>query len=217
MGIHPGSRGGGDDGRYSQNGRSRNGEIPRLEMYPDEPLYDLATVVHLVGVRAMTLWAWEQQLGVPFAPAGRGQRMTSPLSEDTANSRRYSERDLIALIWLRERIVDGAPPHEAAARLISAQQSGPMSGRLRPNPPGGSTTGPLGRQRIHTGPLHENGYTPPAAPSQYSGRVAPETIRLGDLHGDVEAVLAADAQATIAPERPELGVPARWWLSLIHI
>jgi len=161
----------------------------------------------MVNVRAMTLWAWEQQLGIPFTPAGRAPRMTSPNLEDSSNTRRYSQRDLVALMWLRDRIIDGVYPAEAAARLINANSPGPASGRLRQNTHP-STTGPLGRSRINTGSLRESGY-PGTNPTgmQSSGRTVPTTRRLDELQGDVETVLAADAQATISPERPDTAGP----------
>jgi len=160
----------------------------------------------MVNVRAMTLWTWEQQLGIPFTSAGRAPRMTSPNVEDASNARRYSQRDLVALMWLRDRIIDGEYAVKAASRLISANSSGPASGWLRQTGQPGSTTGPLGRQRINTGTLAGGQPTaiPPLSPG---GRVVPTTRRLDELPGDVETVLAADAEATIGPERPDTAVP----------
>ncbi|SRR5579875_1703118 len=238
MGIHPGSRGG-DDGRYTagesggsggSGGRGRSTEIPQLDLYPDEPLYDLATIVLMVGVRPMTLWAWEQQLGIPFLPGARSGRATNPEGDDGPNARRYSERDLIALLWLRERIVDGAQPHEAAALLMNGQRSS-HSGFLRPDtssagmergrpgapdgslgssatgrasyatPQSGSLT-PSGRPRIQTGPLREGYHSPSSGPI---GRSAPITRRLADLHGEKEAINAA---ADVFFAEPESSAPS---------
>jgi methanogenic corrinoid protein MtbC1/DNA-binding transcriptional MerR regulator len=127
----PLSRGGSGGGK---------GEAPNLADYPDEPQYDLATVVQLVGVRPMTLWAWEQQLGIP-----RPERV----GESSGGTvRHYSERDLVASIWLRDQILAGVPPAEAAALLISAQRAagerGPGTRMLAPAPE---------RFRVNSGPL----------------------------------------------------------------
>lgn len=161
----------------------------------------------MVNVRAMTLWAWEQQLGIPFSSTGRAPRMTSPNLEDSSNARRYSQRDLEALLWLRDRIIDGMYPAEAATRLINANSPGPASGRLRPPGYLGGPTGPVGRQRINTGALGESGYLGTNPPSMQSGRTVPTTRRLNELQGDVETVMAAEAQATISPERPDTSGP----------
>jgi hypothetical protein len=140
-------------------GGSSKGEAPNLADYPDEPQYDLATIVQLVGVRPMTLWAWEQQLGIP-----RPERV----GENSGGTvRRYSERDLVASIWLRDQILTGVPPAEAAAFLLAAQGGGERpgtaghatgadpsrvsttgpsnlwSGQSRTLPGGGSSSGPL--------------------------------------------------------------------------
>lgn len=94
--------------------------LPDLATYDDEPLYDQTTVADLLGVRRMTLWAWEQQLRIPAHP----QRDAAP------GQPRFSERDLVALVWLRDQILGGASPYEAAARLIpglEASRSGALS------------------------------------------------------------------------------------------
>jgi methanogenic corrinoid protein MtbC1 len=90
------------------------GDPPNLMEYSNEPQYDLATIVGSVGVRPMILWGWEQQLGIP-APA----RVTDEMG---GSVRRYSERDLVASIWLRDQIVKGVSPGDAAARLQEAQR-----------------------------------------------------------------------------------------------
>src|SRR5579875_2738017 len=88
---------------------------PLLETYSAEPKYDRQTITTLVGVRPMILWSWERQLGVT----------TTPRSEDdpAAAARRYSERDLVAFLWLREQIVGGKAPADAAALLHASQQN----------------------------------------------------------------------------------------------
>ncbi len=90
-----------------------NDEPPILENYSADPKYDLQTIVTLVGVRPMILWSWEKQFGVTSVPRSE--------DEPGASSRRYSERDLVAFLWLREQIVGGKGPADAAAILHAAQ------------------------------------------------------------------------------------------------
>jgi len=66
---------------------------PDFDQYSDEPKYDFQTIVSQVNVRPMILWGWEQQLGVPSGPRA--------WDEAGMAGRRYSERDLVALLWLR--------------------------------------------------------------------------------------------------------------------
>lgn len=125
-------------------GRSGKADPPNLSDYPDDPQYDLATVVQLVGVRPMTLWAWEQQLKIP-----RPQRV----GDGTGGTvRHYSERDLVASIWLRDQILAGLAPLEAAERLMMNQR--PTSAN-----PTGSTSGeypPVARRApVNSGPLKQ--------------------------------------------------------------
>lgn len=82
--------------------------VPSLAAYADDAIYDLTMVADLLGVRRMTLWAWVQQLRIPH------REMTSSASARPS----FSERDLVALLWLRDQILGGVSPFEAAARLI---------------------------------------------------------------------------------------------------
>ena len=140
---------------------------PNLADYSDEPKYDLTTVVQIVRVRPMILWGWEQQLGIP-----------SPMrvqDDPGSGGRRYSERDLVASLWLREQILNGISPNEAAARLLGPDGTR----RFKTGPLAGSGSGSLSappedgqRGRVNSGPFGENGITP---------RSAKPTRRLSDL------------------------------------
>jgi hypothetical protein len=93
-------------------------------------MFDLATMVQMVGVRPATLWAWEQQLNITHVIATSN---TGPLG-----GRRYSERDLRATTWLRDQIMAGYRPAEAAERLAAAQvrhTGGAGQSGAHPNPP----------------------------------------------------------------------------------
>jgi methylmalonyl-CoA mutase cobalamin-binding subunit len=89
-------------------------EPPNLAEYADEPMFDLATMVQMIGVRPTTLWTWEQHLNSTRVI------QTAP-SSGQLRGRRYSERDLRAMTWLRDQIMAGYLPAEAAERLTSAQ------------------------------------------------------------------------------------------------
>lgn len=133
---------------------SRSGEPPNLTAYSDTPRYDLATVVQLVGVRPMILWGWEQSLGIP-AP--------TRVNEDAGNTvRRYSERDLVASLWLREQILNGTPPPEAAARLRAAQR--PTAGDNEEW--NASASGQRLRGPVYSGPLPDSFVPPQRSPNR---------------------------------------------------
>src|SRR5260221_10993555 len=141
-------------------GRSGKSEPPNLADYPDEPQYDLATIVQLVGVRPMTLWAWEQQLNIPKPPRTSDGGSATP--------RHYSERDLIAAMWLRDQILAGHTPGEAAERLLAAQRShgtDPGAGGADPASQGTLTprAGAINRPLRQQAPVSPGGGTKPAA------------------------------------------------------
>ena len=96
-------------GTYNTGGPTNN--PPNLIEFSDEPIYDLATMVEQVGVRQMVLWMWEQQYGIPFPPR----------PEERSGPRRYSERDLVAVVWFRDQVLNGAPAPTVATRLLAAQ------------------------------------------------------------------------------------------------
>jgi methanogenic corrinoid protein MtbC1 len=133
------------NGQFSEPTRIAHQDIkgvepPLLENYPDAPVYEHTLILRLVNVRPIALWALEQHLGI-FSGA-RGA------AEQSGQKRRYSERDLVALLWLRERIVEGELPQVAGARLIAAQRqrnSGVLNSGVLKAPPGFSRpSGQLG-------------------------------------------------------------------------
>ena len=147
------------DSRYSSgsgSGSGKSGNPPNLANFASGPRYDLATIVQLLGLRPMILWGWEQQLGIP-AP--------TRVNDEVGAVRRYSERDLIACIWLRDQILNGVSPMEAAARLRAAQRpsaddeswSDPQADAR----PGGDA---LGLGRVNTGPLPTSSFVPQRTP-----------------------------------------------------
>ena len=151
---------------------SGGGEPPRLDTLPDEPIYDISTVVQELSVRVPVLWAWEQQLGLS-SQARDGSSSKAP-------ARRYSERELVALRWVRDQVLAGMPLREAAARLLAAQRlssrnssvSYPGS-RSLPDPGGSLGQAVAPRQPSLTRPLQ-----PGQDPWAVSARVPAVTRRL---------------------------------------
>jgi methanogenic corrinoid protein MtbC1 len=153
---------------------SGGGEPPRLDTLPDEPLYDISTVVQELSVRGPVLRAWEQQLGL--------SSQTRDGSSGTAQVRRYSERELVALKWVRDQVLAGVSLREAAGRLLAAQR---LSSRISSvSYPGsrslGDSGGSLGqavapRQPSSTRPLQPN-----QDPWAMSARVPATTRRLAE-------------------------------------
>lgn len=144
-----GTEGGGSE----RNGVGGGLEPPQLASLSPAPVYDLTTVVQFTGVRVMTLWAWEQQLG--FA--------TPPQESDQAamTGRKYSERDLVALLWVRDEVLMGATPDHAILRLLRAQPSLAGAALGYASAPGGTPAGGLARAHVNTGPLPSSRFTAP--------------------------------------------------------
>src|SRR5215813_277572 len=131
--------------RRSTNDPWNGDEPPILAAYSGEPKYDLQMIVSLTKVRPMILWGWEQQLGVPPAPHSE--------DEGSLGTRRYSERDLIALLWLREQIIKGRAPSDAAAMLHAAQERDVVTSSSPFPAPGTTQAAPPKRRSPATRPL----------------------------------------------------------------
>ncbi len=113
-------------------------EPPDLRRYSTTPRYDIATIAEMVTVRAVTLWSWEQNLGI----------IAHDAAAEAQTGLRYSERDLIILSWLRDQIVAGVDPIAAAQKIREAivaagGQPPPMSAAPR------TPSRPLGVPQMH--------------------------------------------------------------------
>ena len=82
---------------------------PALNTYSDVPLYNTKAVVHQTGVPAPTLRAWERRYGI-LSPQRGGN-----------DYRLYSERDIVTVVWLRERVQGGMTISQAIALLKNLQ------------------------------------------------------------------------------------------------
>lgn len=78
-------------------------EKPDLEMYSDTPMFNTKSVVQQTGVPGPTLRAWERRYTL--------------LSPERANNayRLYSERDVVMILWLKERVDAGMTISQAIA------------------------------------------------------------------------------------------------------
>lgn len=77
--------------------------FPELKRYSDFPLYNTKAVVQQTGIPAPTLRAWE-----------RRYTFLSPRRADNSY-RRYSERDIVVIRWLKARIDSGMSISQAIA------------------------------------------------------------------------------------------------------
>lgn len=140
---------------------------PDLMQRSGAPRYDAQDLVRMLGVPANVLWGWEQSLGIPRPLRVRdGHGGLFP---------RYSDRDVLAVLWLRDQIRAGASPVEAARRLLMAQRSGglQLADQSFDSPSTARTSGPLTR-----GPT-SGGLQPPATPSLRGSSPTTGSIGLG--------------------------------------
>ena len=88
--------------------------FPELESYSDYPLYNTKAVVQQTGIPAPTLRAWERRY--TFLLPGRADN----------SYRRYSERDIIVIRWLKERVDSGMSISQAIAlfRHLDEERNG---------------------------------------------------------------------------------------------
>lgn len=93
----------------------------------DEPLYNIGVVTRMTGISKATLRAWERRYGFPD-------------SERTSGGHRlYSERDIIQLRWVKNRIDQGMQTAQAI-RALHHQESlsrveGDLAGPTSDEPP----------------------------------------------------------------------------------
>lgn len=103
-------------------GREAHVHPPTLDAYSHLPLFNTKAVVHTTGVPAPTLRAWERRYGI-LAPR-RGDN----------DYRLYSERDMVLIAWLRERVESGMTISQAIALLRSIEPGRRRKSRGREAP-----------------------------------------------------------------------------------
>lgn len=86
--------------------------LPEVSTGNTEPLYNIGVVARMTGVSMATLRAWER-------------RYDFPESERTAGGHRlYSERDVLRLRWVRDRIDEGMQTAQAINALRHQEATG---------------------------------------------------------------------------------------------
>lgn len=89
--------------------------LPDVALGSDEPLYNIGVVARMTGVSMATLRAWER-------------RYNFPESERTAGGHRlYSERDVLRLRWVKQRIDEGMQTAQAINALRHQEKTGGLS------------------------------------------------------------------------------------------
>ena len=85
-------------------------EKPDLELYSDTPMFNTKSVVQQTGVPGPTLRAWERRYTL--------------LAPERANNtyRLYSERDIVLIRWLKERVDAGMAISQAIALFQHKQE-----------------------------------------------------------------------------------------------
>jgi DNA-binding transcriptional MerR regulator len=89
--------------------------LPDVEVASNEPLYNIGVVSRMTGVSMATLRAWER-------------RYQFPESDRTAGGHRlYSEKDVMHLRWVKDRIDEGMQTAQAINALRHQQQTGRLT------------------------------------------------------------------------------------------
>ena len=89
--------------------------LPDVSVGSNEPLYNIGVVARMTGVSMATLRAWER-------------RYKFPDSERTAGGHRlYSEKDVMRLRWVKDRIDEGLQTAQAINALRHQEQSGNLT------------------------------------------------------------------------------------------
>jgi len=97
-----------------------------INQIPDDPQYNIKTVCAQTGIRPVTLRAWER----------RYQLLQPARSEN--HYRRYSDRDIAILLWVKRRIESGVSISNAVHELKNMVENGvwpdaaPLPPRLGP-------------------------------------------------------------------------------------
>jgi MerR family transcriptional regulator, light-induced transcriptional regulator len=85
---------------------------PEIETGNDEPLYNIGVVARMTGISMATLRAWERRYDFPSAKRTIG------------GHRLFSERDILQLRWVRERIEEGMQTAQSIHALRHQEQTG---------------------------------------------------------------------------------------------
>jgi len=105
--------------------------LPRINAHSPTPRFDLESAVVETGVPAMTIRAWERRYGIP-SPWRGGNNYTM-----------YSQRDVVAVRWVRKRVAAGVSVRQAMTEFARCEPEYAFSKGV--NPLTSSSTLPLRR------------------------------------------------------------------------
>ncbi len=94
--------------------------LPDVQTGSDEPLYNIGVVSRMTNISMATLRAWER-------------RYDFPQSKRTSGGHRlYSERDLLRLQWVKDRLDEGMQTAQAINALRHQEESGHLATEPEP-------------------------------------------------------------------------------------
>jgi DNA-binding transcriptional MerR regulator len=118
---------------FDSNVRKLMSPLPDVKIGSGAPLYNIGAVARMTGVSMATLRAWERRYNFPDSKRTSG------------GHRLYSERDVIRLHWVKERLDEGMQAAQAVHALRHQEQSGhqePLNQRISPPPDSHIETAP---------------------------------------------------------------------------
>jgi DNA-binding transcriptional MerR regulator len=86
--------------------------LPDIRQGSDDPLYNIGVVTRMTGISMANLRAWERRYDFPRAERTSG------------GHRLYSERDILRLMWVKQRIDEGMQTAQAITALRHQEQEG---------------------------------------------------------------------------------------------
>jgi len=86
--------------------------LPEVQTGNEEPLYNIGLVSRMTGISMATLRAWERRYGFPDLERTEGRH------------RLYSERDILRLRWVKDRIEEGMQTAQSINALRHQESSG---------------------------------------------------------------------------------------------
>ena len=84
--------------------------LANMDAVSDEPLYNIGVVSRMTGISMATLRAWERRYDFPSAKRTLG------------GHRLYSEKDIMQLRWVRDRIEEGMQTAQSINALRHQEQ-----------------------------------------------------------------------------------------------
>lgn len=87
-------------------------KLPEVTLGSDDPLYNIGVVTRMTNITTATLRAWERRYNFPQAERTSG------------GHRLYSERDILRLRWVKQRIENGMQTAQAINALHYQEQHG---------------------------------------------------------------------------------------------